>query len=174
MAHSIVSGEKRLLLMPYGENWRRQRKIMHQTLGSSQLRIFKPIQDRESRLLMYQLLDQPQSWYLALGRFSNSVIMSVIFGHPTDPQDPTLSALYQVQEQFVPYTMPGASIVDTLPLLARIPFFKGLQPWRIKGDRLHERTTRYIPLLIFFTSVSSISNVIPSITDSISIVSSTN
>jgi Cytochrome P450. len=142
MAHNIVSGEKRMLLMPYGDAWRRQRKIMYQVLNSSQQGIFKPFQDLESKALMYQLLIQPEIWYLWLGRFSNSVIMSVIFGRRTDPGDANLSAVYQAQEEFVPYMMPGASILDAFPILAKLSILKSLQPWRRKGDDLYRRTTR--------------------------------
>lgn len=142
MAHDIVSGGKRILLMPYGDDWRRQRKMMHRLLNVSQKATFRPFQDLESRALMFQLLDEPETWYLSLGRFSNSVIMSVIFGRRTDPTDQNLSAVYKVQEEFVPYMMPGASIVDAFPVLARIPWLKGLQLWRRKGDDLYQRTTR--------------------------------
>ena len=144
LAHDIVSGGKRMLLMPYGDGWRRQRKMMHKLLNGNQKAVFKPFQDLESRALLFHLLKQPESWYLSLGRFSNSVIMSVIFGCRTDPEDPNLSAVYKVQEEFVPYMMPGASIVDTFPTLARIPILKGLQPWRRKGDKLYQRTLRYV------------------------------
>lgn len=140
MAHEIVSQGKRMVLMPYGEEWRAQRKLMHHVLNISQQRIFKPFQDLESKALMYQLLDQPENWYLSLGRFSSSVILSVVFGRRTNLGDPTFSAIFRAQEDFVPYTMPGASIVDSFPFLAKIPVLKNLQPWRWKGDQIYERT----------------------------------
>ncbi|EXJ70648.1 uncharacterized protein A1O5_05638 [Cladophialophora psammophila CBS 110553] len=140
MAHHIVSGEKRMVLMPYGESWRLQRKLMHQVLNISQQRIFKPFQDLESRALMYELLEQPQNWYLSLGRFSSSVILNVTFGRRTSHGDPRFLAIFKAQEEFVPYTMPGASIVDSFPFLARIPVLKKFQPWRWKGDAIYERT----------------------------------
>jgi len=57
MAHEIVSGGKCMLLMPYANDWRRQRKMMmHRVLGVSQKALFKPFQDLESRTLMLQLM----------------------------------------------------------------------------------------------------------------------
>jgi hypothetical protein len=50
--------------------------------------------------------------------------------------------VYQAQEEFVPYMMPGASIIDAFPFLAKISIFKWLQPWRRKGDDLYQRTAR--------------------------------
>ncbi|KAI5920400.1 cytochrome P450 [Camillea tinctor] len=148
MAHDIVSGGKRMLLMPYGDQWRRQRRIMHQILNSSQRRTFEPFQDIESKALMYHLLTQSTPWYLCLGRFSNSVIMSVVFGRRTELNDPHLSAVYRAQEEFVPYLMPGSSIVDTFPLLANLPLLKRLQPWRRKGDDLYQRTLQVFSKLV--------------------------
>jgi len=58
--------------------------------------------------------------------------MSVVFGRRTDPGDSDLSAVYKVQEEFVPYMMPGASIVDAFLVLPRIPSMKSLQQWRRK------------------------------------------
>ena len=52
--------------------------------------------------------------------------------------------IFKTQEEFVPYTMPGASIVDAFPFLANIPVPKILQPWRWKGDKIYERALRYV------------------------------
>lgn len=148
MAHSIVSGEKRMLLMPYGDMWRRQRRIMHQLLNSSQKPIFRAFQDLESKALMADLLDKPDRWYLSLARFSSSVIMSIVFGQRIALGDPNISAVHRAQEEFVPFTMPGASIVDSFPFLANIPYLKRFQPWRRKGDEVNRRTTRYADQMI--------------------------
>ena len=135
-----------MVLMPYGDTWRRQRKLTHQVLSISNQRIFKPSQDLESKALMYELLTEPERWYLSLGRFSSSVILSVVFGIRTRNGDPNLMAIYKTQEEFVPYTMPGASIVDSFPFLAKIPFFKAAQPWRWKGDAIYNRTVKLVRL----------------------------
>jgi len=117
---------------------------MHQVLNLSQQSIFKPFQDLESKALMYELLVQPEKWYLSFGRFSSSVILSVVFGRRTNHGDPTFLNIFKTQEDFVPYTMPGASIVDSFPFLANIPIWKKLQPWRWKGDEIYDRTLRYV------------------------------
>ncbi|VUC32969.1 unnamed protein product [Clonostachys rosea] len=140
MAQAIISRGHRMLLMEYGEAWRSQRRIMHGILGSNKRDIFRPFQETESKALLFHLLESPETWYSLLGRFSNSIIMSVVFGRRTTRNDSSLSEIYKVQEEFVPYMMPGASFVDAFPILANIPFLKGLQFWRRKGDALYERT----------------------------------
>ncbi|PCD26107.1 hypothetical protein AU210_012539 [Fusarium oxysporum f. sp. radicis-cucumerinum] len=138
-AHNIVSGQKRMVLMPYNERWRAQRKLMHQVLNVKQS-IFRPLQDLESKALMYQLLEDPQKWYLSLARYSSSVILSVVFGIRTKMNDPVFKTIFKAQEEFVPYTMPGHAKVDSLPFLTEIPYFKSLQPWRWKADKIYQDT----------------------------------
>jgi hypothetical protein len=74
---------------------------MHQLLNSNQKPVFRAFQDLESKALMADLLDKPSTWYLSLARFSNSVIMSVVFGWRTAPGDLDISAVYHAQEEFV-------------------------------------------------------------------------
>lgn len=40
MAHGLASAGKRILVMPYGDLWRRERKIMHQILNNTKRRIY--------------------------------------------------------------------------------------------------------------------------------------
>lgn len=88
MANDLVSRGNRMLLMPYGDLWRRERKMMHQILNSSQLKNFEHFQDNQSAILMLDYLTEPQKWHVAHGRFSNSIIMSYLFGKPTELDDP--------------------------------------------------------------------------------------
>ncbi|ETS85971.1 hypothetical protein PFICI_03996 [Pestalotiopsis fici W106-1] len=139
MAYRVISNEKRTLLMPYGDLWRRERKIMHQILDSTQANVFGPFQDIESKILLYNYLKQPESWFISHGVFSGSVIMSVVFGQRAGA-DNRLQELLAVAEQFVPYLEPGRSFVDNFPFLLNLPLPQSLQPWRWWGDKLYRRT----------------------------------
>jgi hypothetical protein len=72
MTQDIVSGGGRMVLMPYGDTWRRLRKIMHQILSTRQASTYKNYQDLESKQLLWDYLHIPNKWYLHNGRFSNS------------------------------------------------------------------------------------------------------
>ncbi|KAE9574997.1 hypothetical protein CGMCC3_g8928 [Colletotrichum fructicola] len=140
MAYDLVSRGKRTLLMPYGDLWRRERKVMHQILNATQRNIFEPFQDLESKALLLNYLERPEEWWKSHGAFSGSVIMSVVFGRRAGVDDANLSDSLAVSEEFVEYLMPGRAIVDHFPFLADIPWFKALQPWRWYGDDLYKRT----------------------------------
>lgn len=142
MAFDLVSNGKRTLLMPYGDLWRRERKVMHQILNVNQRTIFEPFQDIESKALLYYYLQDPNDWWRAHGTFSGSVIMSVVFGRRAGLDDPNMKASLSVSEEFVPFLTPGSAFVDIFPFLAKIPWFKALQPWRWYGDDLYRRTAK--------------------------------
>ncbi|KAL2669767.1 hypothetical protein Neosp_015212 [[Neocosmospora] mangrovei] len=103
---------------------------MHQILNGTRARLFEPYQDIESKALLLNYLQSPQAWFKAHSTFSGSIIMSVVFGRRAGLEDPNLRESLAVSEKFVPYLLPGASLVDHLPFLTRIPWLKSLQPWR--------------------------------------------
>lgn len=142
MANDLVSRGNRLLLMPYGELWRRERKMMHQVLNSSQLKHFELFQNTESILLMVDYLREPERWHIAHGRFANSIIMSFLFGKTSELDDPLTVELFKTSEEFVKYLAPGTTLVDTFPFLAKINFLKSCQPWRWKADALYNESIR--------------------------------
>ncbi|KAH8587938.1 cytochrome P450 [Bisporella sp. PMI_857] len=138
MTQGIMSGDSRTVLMPYGEKWREVRKVMHNILGSRQLNLYKAFQELESRHLLYDYLHNPDRWFSANGRYSNSVIMNVVFGRRSDLGDPDVEELFETVEEFLREQQPGMNLVDGFPILANLP--KPLQWWRPKGQRIFEKT----------------------------------
>ncbi|KAH7117183.1 cytochrome P450 [Dactylonectria estremocensis] len=142
MAYDLASRGYRTLLMPYGDLWRRERRVMHQILNINRLNVFEPLQDVESKTLLWNYLQTPDSWWKAHGTYSGSVIMSVVFGRRAGLNDLNLKASLAVSDEFVEYLMPGRVLVDHLPFLTKIPWLKSLQPWRWYGDGLYQRTRK--------------------------------
>ncbi|KAF5548886.1 cytochrome p450 [Fusarium mexicanum] len=142
MAGEVISGNKRLLLMPYGAEWCKQRKAMHQILNNTKSTVFQPFQDLESRALLYHYIKKPDRWWEANARFANSIIMSVTYGKRSDLGNPDLSNLLNNVERFNPYLMPSQALVDIFPGLLKLPIPSSWQPWRWWGDALHQATKR--------------------------------
>jgi cytochrome P450 len=138
MTQDIISGGSRIVLMPYSDDWRRIRKILHQLLAARQQDMYKPYQDLESKHLLWNYLHTPDRWWSENGRYANSVIMSVVFGTRSDLGNPDTVELFETMELFLENQQPGANIVDAFPVLANLP--KKLQWWRPKGERLFEQT----------------------------------
>jgi hypothetical protein len=138
MTQDIMSGGGRIVLMPYGEQWRKTRKIMHQILSTRQQGVFRTFQELESRYLLHDYLHHSHRWFSANGRYSNSIIMSVVFGVRSKLDDPEVNKLFETAELFLEQQQPGANLVDGFPILARLP--KPLQWWRPRGERLFRYT----------------------------------
>ncbi|EXJ73906.1 uncharacterized protein A1O5_02200 [Cladophialophora psammophila CBS 110553] len=138
MTQGIMSGNSRIVLMPYNEEWRTLRKIMHQILTSTKL--YMPFEDLESKQLLWDYLEKPDRWWSANGRYANSVIMSVIFGRRSLLDDPDVVELFETLELFLENQQPGVNIVDAFPVLDRLP--KRLQWWRPRGERIFEKTKK--------------------------------
>ncbi|PVH83864.1 cytochrome P450 [Cadophora sp. DSE1049] len=133
-----MSGGYRMLLMPYGDRWRRIRKIMHQVLNTRQADKFKVYQDVQSRRVLRTYLRTPSKWYLANQTFANSVILSVVFGRESSVDDADMAELLAQSEAFLRNFKPGANIADAIPALAYLPPF--MQWWRPKALALFERS----------------------------------
>jgi len=140
MVQDTMSGGKRIVLMPYTDKWRELRKIMHGILNSRQMTNFATYQDLESKHLLYDYLKQPELWFKANQRYTNSVIMSVVFGRRLLIDDANLSPLLQQAEEFIKHLQPGSSLADAFPVLAKLPKF--MQWWRPEGLRLYEESKR--------------------------------
>jgi cytochrome P450 len=138
-ASGLLSNDCRMLLMPYGERWRLLRRILHSVLNKQMMPTFAPFQDVESRHLLWDFLDSPQQWHLGTQRFANSVIMSVVFGKRMKLEDPDVRELFDTSNELILALQPGANLVDSLPVLAKI-LPKPLQWWRKRGERLHDKT----------------------------------
>jgi hypothetical protein len=111
---------------------------MHQILSTRQKDVYRPFQDLESKHLLYDYLHSSDKWFLANGRYSNSVIMSVVFGIRSMLDDPEVVDLFETVEMFLEQQQPGANIVDGFPILAKLP--KALQWWRPRGQNMFEIT----------------------------------
>lgn len=110
---------------------------MHAILNKQTAPIFAPYQDLESKHLLWDYLHTPEKWFQANLRYSNSVIMSVVFGKRCEINDPDAIELFETSSEFLANVQPTSNLVDTLPVLENIPEF--LQWWRPRGERAHQK-----------------------------------
>jgi len=80
MGSELLSGGLRGLMAPYSPFWRRWRKLLHSGFMQRQSETYRPIQSRESKVLMHDLLNDPQNFREHLERYAASVIITVTYG----------------------------------------------------------------------------------------------
>lgn len=140
LCQDIMSGGARMVLMPYGERWRNQRKIMHSILnGRQEITKFAPYQELEAKQLVYEYLNSPQEFHRCNQRYSNSIITSVVFGRRAALDDPDVKQVLDSVAVLGKHLFnPLKSICDVFPWLANIP--KPLQWWRPAGEAYFKKT----------------------------------
>ncbi|KAJ5682168.1 Cytochrome P450 [Penicillium macrosclerotiorum] len=123
-----------ILVQPYGKEWQIRRRMLHQALNPSALRLYKPTQEAEATRLCSALLDEPGSYEGLIDRFTASVVFSIAYGHRID----SMSSKVVLQRlDFMQYAaslnVPGRYLAETVPLLKRIPNW--LAPWKAEIQR---------------------------------------
>lgn len=61
MAGETMSGGKRILLVRYGDRWRRMRKVLHQGLSPKMATSFQPVQTKAALTLIDDITSDPDS-----------------------------------------------------------------------------------------------------------------
>jgi hypothetical protein len=125
--------------MQYGERWREIRKHMHTILNPNKMDGFAKHQDIESKQLLWDYLQRPDTWFKSNQRYSYAVVVSVVCGTRM-VSDQHLSALVAQTQEFVGQLTSGGHLADGFPFLANLP--KSLQWWRKDGRRLFEQARR--------------------------------
>ncbi|KAJ3721313.1 cytochrome P450 [Lentinula guzmanii] len=130
-----VSGGLNMVLARYGNEWRILRKTAHAILTPNAVTAHLPIQVAEATQVMYDLLNSPERFYNHIRRYSNSVIMSVLYGKRC-PRYETREAtsFFEAQHLWELALEPGAHPpIDLLPFLRHVP--RRWAPWKILCDK---------------------------------------
>ena len=86
--------------------------------------------------LLMRILTKPGEVEMNMMRYSSSVIYTLAYGKRMSDDDRDLKDLIHIMDEFVRECYPGAHLVDTFPILDRLPDF--LSPWRKAARKNHE------------------------------------
>ncbi|KAG1807981.1 cytochrome P450 [Suillus subaureus] len=127
-----LSGGMRILLERSGEKLRRVRRVLHAGLQPSAAETYEPIQTRNSKNLVLDILNDPKNHQSHAMRYAASVVMSFTYGKttPTSYTDPEVVAVNKSLARFGRAVRPGAYLVDTYPILRFVPgYLSELKAW---------------------------------------------
>jgi cytochrome P450 len=134
--------------VPYGDAWRKQRKVVQSLLNINAVDNLLPIQNAEATETMFQLLQDPEGYYDHIRRYSTAVILASVFGQRGASFDsPKVQALYHAQDQFTAILEQGATPpVDAFPFLKGMPEL--MAPWKTWAKAIRkEQRSLYFDLL---------------------------
>lgn len=112
------------------------------------------MQDLESIQMLRDMLARPQAFWGHAQRYAGSLIMSVAFNKRVRPHariaadrpqakyfsSPDVTEMRAVLEDLTRAAVPGAYLVDSMPLLNYLPGF--LAPWKAEGAAMYETQRR--------------------------------
>ncbi|KAE8421101.1 cytochrome P450 [Aspergillus pseudocaelatus] len=133
-------------VLPYGDIWRHHRRLTHNAVGSQAVRAHRPIQDNEIKVLLRDLLQQPEHFVKAIERYSVSVVSCVGFGRRVNKMDDIVAQMALKFMEGVDLAIPGQFLMESLPLLLQLP--RLVYPLASRTLEKNRKMTR------FFTSLS--------------------
>ena len=118
-----------MLTQPYGKEWSKRRRLLHQALTPSALKLYKPTQSAEAARLCGFLLDEPERYEKHIERFTASIVFTIAYGHRIDSLDAhVIKERLHYMHYSASLNVPGAYAVETFPILKHVP--DALAPWK--------------------------------------------
>lgn len=123
-----------ILVQPYGKEWQTRRRMLHQALNPSALRLYKPVQEAEAARLCVSILKDQKSYEGLIDRFTASVVFCIAYGHRIDSMN---SSIIRRRLDYMQYSaslnIPGKFLVESFPWLKHVPNY--LAPWKEEIQR---------------------------------------
>ena len=146
-------------LLPYGSQWRRQRKMFHQFFNSSTVEAYQPSQLSEARKFLVKLLDSPEQFMGHIRRFAHSNLPILIYSYDfvirnvsatilratygIDEKKANCDYIHEVEECMQAVTdalTPGAYLVESIPQRECSNCLSRFRPYL-----LSTKTVKYVP-----------------------------
>ncbi|KAJ7672849.1 putative monooxygenase [Mycena rosella] len=120
---AYLSGyDKGMVLQPYNDNWRQQRKIVMQDLAPRMLPRYHAFQEAEARLLVKNLLETPEKLEHSVKLRIGTIIIRITYGHYISADDDSFLTLGRAaMDIFSLAAEPGMWLVDSIPFLKYVP-----------------------------------------------------
>lgn len=157
MAAGLLSNNLRPVFLPYGEPWRAFRKFAHAVAMPSVAATYEPVQYEEANRLVHDLLQDPTQYHTFISRYTASIIMRLNFGITLHTgHEPVVRRIQAVNHNLERIASPGSYLVDTFPILLKLPTF--LAPFKREGHRLHAEESSLFTSLVNSVHQRSLTN----------------
>ncbi|KJA22869.1 hypothetical protein HYPSUDRAFT_66825 [Hypholoma sublateritium FD-334 SS-4] len=128
-----------LPLLPYGKQWREQRKLAHAALSLSSIKKYYKIQEDMAAMLNEALLDDPNNFCSHVRLTAGRIILSLTYGLSVDTADDQyITHAEKTMELIGKATVPGAFLCDFIPAMRYLPAWVSFQREAKKGRAMIE------------------------------------
>ncbi|THV02578.1 cytochrome P450 [Dendrothele bispora CBS 962.96] len=139
---------------PYGDYWRRVRKLAHENLNNRACAYVQPFQEREAATLALTMVDDPANWDDHLKRSSASAVLSVVYGFPPIKRsdDPIINRIMEHMHRTVDGGTTGQNLVEVFPILRHVPSW--MAKWKREAMHWCREDTKLFQELLDYTQKS--------------------
>ncbi|KAF8840195.1 cytochrome P450 [Paxillus ammoniavirescens] len=124
-AHEMFGIEFNTVSLPYGDEWRLHRKLLHNAMRPNSVPKQYEIYTSNTHTLLMNLLDTPGQFEKHIKTFVGSIILSLAYGYDTSsPDDPIFVAVEQLIAMLTKSLSP-----ERAAILLAFPFIRHLPPW---------------------------------------------
>ncbi|KAH7303916.1 cytochrome P450 [Stachybotrys elegans] len=128
--------------LQYGDAFKKQRKIVHQQMGTKALASqFDEVQDVESARLLLRILKHPEDLREHIKTEASAIILKATYGYAVEPHgtDPLVSLVDYMMECLASTFVPLSWLPDIFPFLIHLPEgFPGAQSFQEVARRCKE------------------------------------
>ncbi|KAF4613090.1 hypothetical protein D9613_011043 [Agrocybe pediades] len=147
VAGEILSENRRGLMLPNNDAWRRWRKVLHSGFHSRQTETYNDIQSLEAKVVMKQILDEPKDFERHIQRFAASLAVSVTYGKRINSIDEWIvKENLDAVDYLVQVNIPGKYLVESWPWLLKLP--RILQWFRREPEERKKRDIYFLTHLL--------------------------
>jgi len=121
-------------LVPYGPQFRKHRRFIQQTFNQDASRAFHASQERETLVLLDNLVQAPDKFIKHFKTFSAATIFPIIYGRPVTSVDDELVKLVDAALLLTLQSgSPAAALADFFPILRHIPLWAPFSGFKHKA-----------------------------------------
>ncbi|KAK5176320.1 hypothetical protein LTR44_011151 [Exophiala sp. CCFEE 6388] len=138
MGSQLLSDNKKALFLPYGDEWRRVRKLQHHVTQVRAAISYQPLQMKESARLVHDLILQPKRYKTLFQRYASALILRLTYGAQIETgEEDIVRLVYANQVNVERVSAPGQYLVDVLPILLWLPSW--LAPFKREAAKHRQR-----------------------------------
>ncbi|PFH48298.1 hypothetical protein AMATHDRAFT_65777 [Amanita thiersii Skay4041] len=128
----------------YGETWRAERRLAHQSFHSSAAKRFRPYSLKAAHGYLRRMLDHSEEIVESLHYMTGEIVLSITYGLDILPHDdPYINLVVDAVIPALIACVPGSYLVDFLPILRHVPewmpgagFKRKAKEWRKLAMRM--------------------------------------
>jgi cytochrome P450 len=135
-----------LTFLRWGPKFRVHRKVLQKMFQKSSIAQYRPLQEKETRVLLEGIVKKPEDWERLLRRFATAIVMGIGFGvEINDDEDPFIQMAVDASYALGHGGAPAGTLVDFFPFIKYLPNWlvrdrslKFARDWRWAIRQIHE------------------------------------